>query len=97
MNYTIRPLFDRVLVELIENNKEEVTAGGIYIPDAAKEKPRIGKVVAVGTGKVTTEGKTVPFQVKAGDTVFVAKYSGTEVGKKDQLILREEEILGIVE
>ncbi|MFA6066681.1 MAG: co-chaperone GroES [Candidatus Babeliaceae bacterium] len=95
MNYKIRPLFDRVLIELVENN-EEVTIGGIIIPDAAKEKPRLGKVLAVGMGKFSAEGKVIPMQVKTGDCVFFGKYSGTEAGK-DQLIIREDEILGIVE
>lgn len=89
-----RPLGDRVLIKRIE--EQEKTAGGLYIPDAAKEKAQLGSVVAVGSGKVDTQGRTIPMAVKAGDTVYFGKYAGTETGK-DHLVLREEEILGIVE
>lgn len=91
----LRPLQDRVLVQRIEEVAEKTT-GGIFIPDTAKEKAQIGKVLAVGTGRVTSEGKVIPLQVKKGDTVFFGKYSGTDAGD-NALILREDEILGIVE
>ncbi|MGE0206791.1 MAG: co-chaperone GroES [Candidatus Babeliales bacterium] len=90
----IKPLHDRVLVKRIEI--EGTTPGGIIIPDAAKEKAQTGKVVAVGAGRVTAEGKVVPMAVKAGDVVFFGKYAGTEAGD-DHLIVREEELLGVVE
>lgn len=91
----IRPLYDRVLVKR-EDSLEEKTASGIIIPDAAKEKAQIGVVIAVGSGRITTDGKIVPLQVKTGDRVFFGKYAGTEAGK-DLLIIREDEILGVVE
>ena len=92
----IRPLGDRVLIEPIE--EKEQTVGGIIIPDSAKEKPMQGKVIAVGK-KTDKDGKTVAFDVKAGDTVLLPKYGGTEVkldGKKLQLV-REEDLLGVLE
>ena len=92
----IRPLGDRVLVEPIE--EKEQTVGGIIIPDSAKEKPMQGKVIAVGKKK-DKDGKEIPFDVKAGDTVLLPKYGGTEVkvdDKKLQLV-REEDLLGVVE
>jgi len=95
MAYKIRPLYDRVLIKRLETS-EEITSGGIIIPDAAKDKPQIGEVLAIGAGKICSEGTVMPLQVKVGDRVFFGKYSGTETGK-DQLILREEDILGIVE
>jgi chaperonin GroES len=93
----IRPLHDRVLVQRVK--EEEKTKGGIIIPDSAKEKPIEGKVVAVGNGKVTDDGKVRALQVKAGDRVLFGKYAGTEVkiDGEEHLILREEEILGVVE
>jgi len=90
-------LGDRVLVQPIE--EEEVKKGGIIIPDTAKEKPQEGKVIALGTGKRDDNGKLVPFTVKKGDRVLISKYGGTEVkidGKEYQ-ILREEDILGVIE
>jgi len=90
----IKPLHDRVLVKRIE--MEDTTPGGIIIPDAAKEKAQMGKVEATGQGRVTTEGKTVPMAVKAGDVIFFGKYSGTEAGE-EHLIIREDEILGVVD
>lgn len=90
----IRPLFDRVLVQRLA--QEEKTQGGIIIPDTAKEKAQTGKVVAVGTGRVLEEGKTVPMHVKVGDVVFFGKYAGTEASS-DCVIIKEDEILGIVE
>jgi len=93
----IRPLQDRVIVERIA--EEERTKGGIIIPDTAKEKPQEGKVVAVGKGKVTEEGKVLPLSVKAGDKILFGKYSGTEVklNGNEYLIMREDDILGVVE
>lgn len=90
-----RPLYDRVLVERIENSDEK-TVGGIIIPDAAKEKAQIGRVVVAGAGRVTPEGKVIASQVKAGDKVFFSKYAGTEAGD-NLLVIREDEILGIIE
>ena len=92
----IRPLQDRVLVKRVE--EEEKTKGGIIIPDTAKEKPIEGKVVAVGNGKVSEDGSVRPLEVKAGDRVLFGKYSGTEVkiDGEEHLILREDDILGIV-
>jgi chaperonin GroES len=93
----IKPLQDRVLVTRIE--KEEKTAGGIIIPDTAKEKPAEGKVVAAGPGKTTDEGKVIKLDVKVGDHVLFAKYGGTEVKVDgvEYLLMREEEILGVIE
>lgn len=89
-----RPLGDRVLVKRLEG--EQKTAGGIIIPDAAKEKAQTGSVIAVGPGRVDREGKFVPTQVKVGDLIYFGKYTGTEAGD-DHLIVREDEILGVVE
>jgi chaperonin GroES len=93
----IRPLQDRILVKRVE--EEEKTKGGIIIPDTAKEKPQEGKVVAVGGGKVTEEGKVLPLDVKKGDRVLFSKYAGTEVtlDGEEHLILREDDVLGVVE
>jgi chaperonin GroES len=93
----IRPLGDRVLVKRIA--EEEKTKGGIIIPDTAKEKPQEGKVVAVGKGKLNDDGKVMPLDVKAGDRILFGKYSGSEVklDGEEHLILREEDILGIIE
>lgn len=90
----IRPLYDRVLIQRIED--EGKTPGGLYIPDNAKGTAQTGTVMSVGGGRVTTDGKVVPLQVKVGDIVFFGKYAGTDAGK-DHLIIREEEILGVVE
>ena len=91
-----RPLHDRVLVRRIE--AEEKTAGGIIIPDSAKEKPSEGEVVAVGTGTKAEDGKVTPLDVKAGDRVLFGKWSGTEVklDGEDLLIMKESDIMGIV-
>ena len=92
----IQPLGERVLVELVK--EDEVTKGGIIIPDSAKEKPQEGKVIAVGTGKIDENGKKVPFNVKEGDTVLMPKYGGTEVkldGKEYQIV-REDDLLAII-
>ena len=93
----IRPLQDRVIVKRLE--EEEKTKGGIIIPDSAKEKPQEGKVVAVGKGKVTEDVKVIPLDVKAGDRILFGKYAGTEVKieGEEHLIMREEDILGIIE
>jgi chaperonin GroES len=93
----IRPLQDRIIVKRLE--EEEKTKGGIIIPDTAKEKPQEGKVIAVGKGKVTDEGKLIPPDVKAGDRILFGKYSGTEVKieGEEHLIMREEDILGVIE
>ncbi len=93
----IRPLHDRVIVERLE--EKEKTKGGIIIPDSAKEKPMEGKVFSVGTGKVTEDGKKLPLDVKKGDRILFGKYSGNEVtiDDKEYLILREEDILGVIE
>ena len=93
----IRPLQDRVIVKRLE--EEEKTKGGIIIPDTAKEKPQEGKVIAVGKGKVTEDGKLIPLDVKVGDKILFGKYSGTEIkiGSEEHLIMREEDILGIIE
>jgi chaperonin GroES len=93
----IRPLHDRILVKRIEEG--EVRKGGIIIPDSAKEKPQEGKVVAVGNGKVSEDGKKIPLDVKAGDKILFGKYSGSEVKIEDEeyLILREEDVLAIIE
>ena len=93
----IRPLHDRMLVERLE--EREVKKGGIIIPDTAKEKPQEGKVIAVGNGKVTDEGKKIPLDVKAGDKILFGKYSGSEVkiDDKEYLIMREDDVLAILE
>jgi chaperonin GroES len=93
----LRPLQDRILVKRIE--EEEKTAGGIYIPDTAKEKPQMGQIVSVGNGKKTEDGKVIPVDLKAGDRVLFGKYSGTEVKVEgdDYLIMREDDILGVIE
>ena len=93
----IRPLGDRILVKRIK--EEEKTKGGIIIPDTAKEKPQEGKVVAVGKGKVTEEGKLIAPDVQAGDRILFGKYSGSEVKLEgeEHLILREDDILGVLE
>ena len=90
----IRPLLDRVLVQRLAH--EEKTAGGLFIPDVAKEKAQTGKVIAIGTGRMLSDGKVVPLQVKVGDIVFLPKYAGTEASS-DHVILREEEILGVID
>jgi chaperonin GroES len=93
----IRPLQDRVIVKRLE--EEEKTKGGIIIPDTAKEKPQEGKVIAVGKGKVTEDGKVIPLDVKAGDKILFGKYSGTEIkiDGEEHLIMREDDILGVIE
>jgi chaperonin GroES len=93
----IRPLHDRILVKRQE--EKEMKKGGIIIPDSAKEKPQEGKVIAVGNGKVTDEGKKISLDVKTGDRILFGKYSGSEVtlDNEEYLILREEDVLCILE
>ena len=92
-----RPLHDRIVVKRID--AEEKTAGGIIIPDTAKEKPQEGKVIAVGNGRVTEDGKKIPLDVKARDKILFGKYSGSEVKIDDEeyLIMKEEGVLAIIE
>ena len=97
MSLSLKPLGNRVVIEPIE--QEEVTAGGIVLPETAKEKPQKGKILSIGPGARDKDGKLIPLDVKVGDTVLFAKYAGTEVkvdGKK-LLILKEDDILAIVE
>ena len=93
----IRPLHDRILVKREE--EKDVKKGGIIIPDTAKEKPQEGKVIAVGNGRVTEEGKKIPLDVKAHDRILFGKYSGSEVKVDDQeyLIMKEDDVLAILE
>jgi chaperonin GroES len=93
----LRPLYDRLLVERVES--EEVTKGGIILPDSAKEKPQQGKVIATGEGKRADDGKLIPLTVKAGDTILFGKYSGSEIKIEgiEYLIMREDDVMGIVE
>jgi len=93
----IRPLRDRLLVERLE--EREVKKGGIIIPDTAKEKPQEGRVIAVGNGKVTDDGKRLSLDVKSGDKILFGKYSGSEVklDDKEYLIMREDDVLAILE
>jgi chaperonin GroES len=91
-----KPLRDRVLVKF--STEEEKTAGGLFIPDSAKEKPQRGTIIAVGSGKITDDGKRQSMDVKVGDTVLFDKYSGSKIriDDEDYLIIREEDVLGIV-
>ncbi len=93
----MRPLRDRILVERVEEQEQRV--GGIIIPDTAKEKPQQGRVVAVGKGRVNDKGEVFPLDVAAGDTILFGKYAGSEIKieGKEYLIIREEEVLGILE
>jgi chaperonin GroES len=93
----LRPMQDRIIVKRLE--EETKTAGGILIPDTAKEKPQKGEVVAVGNGKKTDDGKVIPLDVKAGDKVLFGKYAGTEIKieGEEYLIMREDDILGVME
>jgi chaperonin GroES len=93
----IRPLHDRIIVERLE--EETKTAAGIIIPDSAKEKPQQGNVIAVGKGKTTEDGKIMPLDVKVGDKVLFGKYAGTEIkiDGKEYLMMREDDVLGVVE
>ena len=93
----VRPLQDRILVKRVE--EESKTKGGIIIPDSAKEKPAEGKVVSVGNGKVCDDGKRVPLDIKENDRILFGKYAGTEVkiDGEEYLIMREEDVLGVIE
>ena len=93
----IRPLHDRIVVKRIE--EEENKIGGLYIPDSAKEKPQQGEVVAVGNGKRGEDGKVIPLDVKAGDRILFGKYSGSDIkiDGDEYLIMREDEVLGVLE
>lgn len=92
----IQPLADRIMVEVLE--AKDMTKGGIVLPDTAKEKPQEAKVVAVGKGKISDEGKTIPPEVKVGDKILFGKYSGSEImiDENEYLILKEEDILAII-
>ncbi|GAE32490.1 MULTISPECIES: co-chaperone GroES [Halalkalibacter] len=92
----LKPLGDRIVIELVES--EEKTASGIVLPDSAKEKPQEGKVVAVGTGRVTDNGERIELEVSTGDAIIFSKYAGTEVKYegKEYLILRESDVLAII-
>ena len=92
----VQPLGDRILVEVLD--AKEQTKGGILFPDTAKEKPQEAKVIAVGKGKISDEGKLIPLELKAGDKILFGKYSGTEitVDDKDYLILKEEDVVAIL-
>ena len=93
----IRPLYDRIVVKRIE--QKETMQGGLYIPDSAKEKPQEGEVVAIGKGKRLEDGKVIPLDVQAGDRILFGKYSGSEIklDNDEYLIMREDEVLGILE
>lgn len=93
----IRPLGDRVIVKRLD--AEEKTKGGIVIPDSAKEKPKEGKVISVGKGKIAEDGKSIPLSVKEGEKILFSSYAGTDIkiDGEEYLILREEDILGVVE
>lgn len=94
---SLRPLSDRILVERVE--EDEKTKGGIIIPDTAKEKPAEGKVVATGNGRMGEDGKLLPMDVKVGDRILFSKYGGTEVkiDGADYLIMRQDDVLGVIE
>jgi len=98
MGIKVRPLHDRLIVQRLEEEDEQ-QVGGIIIPDTAKEKPQQGKVVAVGKGKVKEDGGILPMDVKDGDTILFGKYSGQEIKLEgdDYLIMREDEVLGVLE
>jgi chaperonin GroES len=93
----IRPLYDRIVVRRVETEAEK-THGGLYIPDSAKEKPQEGEVVSVGKGKRLEDGKIVPLDVQPGDRILFGKYSGSEIklDGEDYMIMREDEVLGIL-
>jgi len=94
---TIRPLHDRILIQRLEEGEQKI--GGIIIPDTAKEKPQQGKVIAAGSGKTKDDGKRIPLDVAAGDTILFGKYSGQEIklDGKEYLIMKEDDVLAIVE
>lgn len=95
-DFSVKPLHDRILVQRLA--EEEKTAGGLFIPDNAKEKPQQATVIATGKGRVTEDGKVLPLEVKKGDKVLFSKYSGTEIkiSGKEYLMIREEDVLGIL-
>ena len=97
MKMKVKPLLDRVLIRRVE--VDEKVKGGIIIPDTAKEKPMEGKVIAVGAGRLDDDGKRIPMEVKAGDRILFGKYAGTEIKIDDveHIILKEDEILGIIQ
>ncbi len=92
----VRPLHDRILVRRMA--EEEKTAGGLFIPDTAKEKPQRGEIIATGKGRITEDGKVLPLEVKSGDRILFGKYSGTELklDGEEYLMMREEDILGVL-
>ncbi|HEV2199225.1 MAG TPA: co-chaperone GroES [Bryobacteraceae bacterium] len=94
----IRPLYDRIVVKRIEDDTEK-TAGGLFIPDSAKEKPQQGEVMAVGQGKRNEEGKLIPLDVKVGDRILFGKYSGSDIKMdgEEYMIMREDEVLGVLD
>jgi chaperonin GroES len=94
----IRPLYDRIVVKRLDDETDK-TAGGLFIPDSAKEKPQQGEVVAVGQGKRNDDGKLIPLDVKAGDRILFGKYSGSDIKSdgNEYLIMREDEVLGVIE
>ncbi len=93
----VRPLHDRILVK--RTAEDEKTAGGLFIPDSAKEKPQRGEIVAAGKGRITEDGKVLPLEVKVGDKILFSKYAGTEIkfDGSEFLMMREEDVLGIVQ
>ena len=93
----VRPLHDRIIIQRLDEGEQKV--GGIIIPDSAKEKPQQGKVIAAGNGKPKDDGKRVPLEVKAGDTILFGKYSGQEIKLEgaEYIIMREDEVLGVIE
>lgn len=93
----VRPLHDRILVK--RTAEEDKTAGGLFIPDSAKEKPQRGEIVAAGKGRITEDGKVLPLEVKVGDKILFSKYAGTEIkfDGSEFLMMREEDVLGIVQ
>ena len=93
----VRPLHDRIIIQRLDEGEQKV--GGIIIPDSAKEKPQQGKVIAAGNGKSNDDGKRVPLEVKAGDTILFGKYSGQEIklDGEEYIIMREDEVLGVIE
>lgn len=95
-NIGVRPLHDRILVK--RTTEEEKTAGGLYIPDTAKEKPQKGEVVAAGKGRVLEDGKILPLEIKIGDKILFSKYAGTELklNGEEYLMMREEDVLGVI-
>ena len=99
MTQNVRPVGDRILVEAVEEKENKDKKGGIIIPDTAKEKPMESMVMAVGTGKIGDDGKRIPFDVKKGDRVLVAKYGGTEIklNGKEYKILNSDDVLAVIE